>query len=70
MEKRLRWQWRRPGSTSWRIDETYVKVGGRWAYLYRAVDKVGNTIDFYLSPLQQSLLLDCLAQAWPDTVSP
>ena len=49
MEKRLRWQWRRPQSTSWRIDETYVKVRGQWAYLYRALDKLGNTIDFYLS---------------------
>ena len=49
MEKRLRWQWRRPRSRSWRIDETYVRVRGRWAYLYRAVDKLGNTIDFYLS---------------------
>jgi transposase, IS6 family len=50
IEKRLRWQWRRPGSTSWRIDETYVKVRGQWAYLYRAIDKHGSTIDFYLSP--------------------
>ena len=38
MEKRLRWQWRRPGSGSWRIDETYVKVRGKWAYRYRALD--------------------------------
>ena len=49
MEKRLRWQWRRPQSRSWRVDETYIKVRGKWAYLYRAVDKLGNTIDFYLS---------------------
>ena len=49
VEKRLRWQWRRPQSTSWRIDETYVKVHGKWTYLYRALDKLGNTIDFYLS---------------------
>ena len=49
MEKRLRWQWRRPRSRSWRIDETYVRVRGQWAYLYRALDKFGNTIDFYLS---------------------
>ena len=49
MEKRLRWQWRRPRSGSWRVDETYVKVRGKWAYLYRAVDKFGDTIDFYLS---------------------
>ncbi len=31
------------------MDEIYVKIRGRWAYLYRAVDKHGNTIDFYLS---------------------
>ena len=49
VEKRLRWQWRRPQSRSWRIDETYIKVGGKWVYLYRAVDKFGDTIDFYLS---------------------
>lgn len=49
MEKRLRWQWRRPVSRSWRVDETYIKVRGKWTYLYRAVDKFGNTIDFYLS---------------------
>ncbi|MCU8168597.1 IS6 family transposase, partial [Vibrio vulnificus] len=36
-------------SSSWRMDETYVKIKGVWYYLYRAVDKVGDTIDFYLS---------------------
>ena len=30
MEKRLRWQWRRPQSRSWRVDETYIKVRGKW----------------------------------------
>ena len=54
MEKRLRWQWRTPCSTSWRVDETYVKVRGHWTYLYRAVDKHGNTIDFYLSPTRNT----------------
>lgn len=34
---------------SWRVDETYIKVAGEWKYLYRAVDKHGRTIDFYLS---------------------
>ncbi len=34
---------------SWRMDETYIKVKGKWHYLYRAVDKEGNTIDFMLS---------------------
>jgi transposase, IS6 family len=48
IEKRLRWHRRRPRSGSWRVDETYVKVHGKWSYLYRAVDKLGNTIDFYL----------------------
>ena len=37
---------KRPGGR-WRLDETYVKVKGQWKYLYRAVDKQGNTIDFY-----------------------
>jgi IS6 family transposase len=54
IEKRLRWQWRRPQSTSWRVDETYVKVRGKWTYLYRALDKLGNTIDFYLSPTRNA----------------
>jgi transposase, IS6 family len=35
---------------SWRVDETYMKVATWWAYLYRAVDKNGETIDFMLSP--------------------
>ena len=33
---------------SWRVDETYVKIKGRWTYLYRAVDKEGRTVDFLL----------------------
>ena len=33
----------------WRLDETYIKIKGEWKYLYRAVDKQGNTIDFLLS---------------------
>ena len=35
---------------SWRVDETYLRVAGKWAYLYRAVDSAGDTIDFLLSP--------------------
>ncbi len=55
IEKRLRWHWRWPRSRSWRVDETYVKVCGKWSYLYRAVDKLGNTIDFYLSPTRNTM---------------
>jgi putative transposase len=39
---------KRPVWVSWRMDETYVKVKGQWHYLYRAVDKYGQTIDFLL----------------------
>jgi transposase-like protein len=35
---------------SWRLDETYVRVAGKWTYLYRALDSEGNTVDFLLSP--------------------
>src|ERR671912_1368469 len=39
----------RPTGSSWRVDETYIKVKGKWTYLYRAVDSRGQTIDFLLS---------------------
>ena len=48
LEKRIR-PHLRPSNGSWRVDETYVKVKGRWTYLYRAVDSHGQTIDFLLS---------------------
>src|SRR5437870_12533462 len=40
---------KRPVWVSWRMDETYIKVKGQWFYLYRAVDKTGQTIDFLLT---------------------
>src|ERR687885_1472250 len=48
LEKRIR-PHLRMSNGSWRVDETYVKVKGRWTYLYRAVDSRGQTIDFLLS---------------------
>ena len=35
---------------SWRVDETYIRVGGTWCYLYRAITAGGQRLDFYLSP--------------------
>jgi putative transposase len=40
---------KRPVWISWRLDETYIRVKGEWCYLYRAVDKFGQTIDFLLT---------------------
>ena len=39
---------KRPVGASWHMDETYIKVAGEWKYLYRAVDRDGDTIDFLL----------------------
>ncbi|MVA74077.1 IS6 family transposase [Agrobacterium vitis] len=48
IEKRLR-QFRRPHCGSVRVDETYVKIRGKWRYVYRAIDKHGNPVDFLLT---------------------
>ena len=34
---------------SWYVDETYIKVGGRWCYLYRAIDRSGALVDVLFS---------------------
>jgi len=49
IEKQFRLR-KRPVGKSWRMDETYIRVKGEWKYLYRAVDKDGQTIDFLLTP--------------------
>ena len=48
LERRLH-SHRQPTNDSWRVDETCVRVKGRWVYLYRAVDSSGATLDFLLS---------------------
>jgi transposase, IS6 family len=48
LQQRLR-RYLKPTNKSWRLDETDVRVKGRWCYLYRAIDSAGATIDFLLS---------------------
>ncbi|PYT30585.1 MAG: IS6 family transposase, partial [Acidobacteria bacterium] len=48
VQRRLRGQVKRKGST-WHMDKTFVRIAGRWMYLFRAVDSGGQTVDFYLS---------------------
>jgi IS6 family transposase len=48
INKRIRPHLKLAGA-SYRLDETYIKVGKQWKYLYRALDKEGNTIEFMLS---------------------
>ncbi|AAS58575.1 integrase core domain protein [Yersinia pestis PY-66] len=36
--------------SSWQLDEIYIRVNGKWFYLYRAINKHGTTLDFYFSP--------------------
>jgi transposase-like protein len=73
-----RWNRRaRPTQSSWRVDETYVQIRGRWHYLHRAVDKFGKTVDFLLRPNRgindaQSFFRKALAArlpSWPRTIT-
>lgn len=50
----------------WWVDETYVKVSGRWHYVYRAIDQFGQVIDMYVSPRRDSVAARCSS---PDTRS-
>ena len=54
LDEKIRKKLKKTGD-SWKLDETYVKVKGKWKYLYRAVDKEGNTLDFYLSSYRDQL---------------
>jgi len=53
LEQRMR-RHLKPTNRSWRVDETYIRVKGRWCYLYRAIDSAGATIDFLLSPVRDA----------------
>jgi IS6 family transposase len=72
LERRLR-PHLRMSNGSWKVDETYVRVKGRWMYLYRAVDSRGQTIDFLLSAKRDAkaakrFFREALGQ--PHTVNP
>jgi transposase, IS6 family len=72
LEKRLRPHLRMCNG-SWRVDETYVKVKGRWMYLYRAVDGRGQTFDFLLSAKRDAEAVKRFfrkALSLPHTVNP
>jgi transposase, IS6 family len=53
LDQRLR-RHPKPTNKPWRVDETYIRVSGRWSYLYRAIDSTGATIDFLLSALRDA----------------
>ena len=62
-----------PCTGSWRVDETYIKVKGAWTYLYRAVDSLGQTVDFLLSAQRDAAAAKRFfrkALAQPHTVNP
>jgi transposase-like protein len=73
-----RWnRFARPVNSSWRVDETYVRVRGKWNFLYRGVDKHGKTVDFLLRPDRgiaaaqaffRKALSRCLPQ-WPRKIT-
>ena len=52
------------------MDETYIKVKGEWRYLYRAVDKAGNTVDFLLTKRGQRIAHKFLIKAITDNGRP
>src|SRR6516162_1846522 len=46
-------------SSTWHMDETFVRISGRWMYLFRAVDSAGQTVDFYLAETRDREAVKC-----------
>jgi len=72
VQRRLRGQVKPKGS-NWHMDETFVRIAGRWMYLFRAVDSSGQTVDFYLSETRDREAAKCFlrrALANPDNRAP
>ena len=62
LEEQFRKKYKREVNGSWRMDETYLKIKGEDVYLYRAVDKFGDTIDFMLSKKRDKKAAFCFFQ--------
>ena len=63
----------KPKGSTWHMDETFVRIAGRWMYLFRAVDSGGQTVDFYLSETRDREAAKCFlrrALANPDNRAP
>ena len=68
-----RWQrFARAVGTSWRVDETDIKLKGKWGYLYRGVDTEGQTIDFFLREQRDSAVMLQISRfpvRWPRLIT-
>jgi transposase-like protein len=53
----------------WRVDETYLKIGKRWHYLYRAIDDAGQIVDVYLSKRRDAVAAQAFFEAALDSSS-
>src|SRR5438094_798660 len=51
-------KYRDPVGPDWRVDETYARIRGRWHYIYRAIDELGQIVDAYVSPTRDMSLQD------------
>ena len=72
MHRRLRGQLKLKSST-WHVDETFVRIARRWLYQFRAVDSRGQTVDFYLSETRDREVAKCFlkkAMENPDNLPP
>ena len=61
VQRRLRGQLKLKSST-WHMDETFVRIAGRWLYLFRAVNSHGQTVDFYLSETRDREAAKCFLE--------
>lgn len=60
---KLRGRHKGKAGKKWHVDATYLKIEGRWCYLYRAIDKEGNLVDVYLSDVRDQAAAEAFFQA-------